>query len=215
MAILVLTRFGDTAAWERRVVVTGEILGGTGWGFFVASQKRRDIFGSADAFEELVDPQTIGPVETGALLGHQAEIGRGIQRGLREMVNRRAGACVVQLGVEDIKVRGIGTDLIFGKVGATFIRKCTDRHKLHPVAGRAYLGIDLQTALQLVGIEGPERPFEREVKVFDMRFTTGGESSGTCKAQGDNSRKEGFLDHCHGPYSAGLTSVLVPPVFGA
>ena len=131
------------------------------------------------------------------------------------MVDRRAGADIVQLGVEDIKVRCIGADLIFGKLRATIIRKSTDRHELHTVACRADLGIDLQTALQLVGIEGPERPFEREVEVFDMRFTTSGESSGTCKAQGDNSRKEGFLDHCHGPYSAGLTSVLVPPVFGA
>ncbi len=133
----------------------------------VAGQDRVDVFRSADAAEELVDAQPVGPVEPGAGLGHHRQVrraGRGVRR---EVVGFLALAVLARFLVDDRELLGIGPHLVLRQVWPAFVGKRADRDVFQPVAGRADLGIDLQPALQLVFVEGAERPLEREGHVLD------------------------------------------------
>ena len=94
---------------------------------------------------------------------------------------------VVQLGVKYFEVICcILTYLGFREVRTTLVCQCTQRHILQAVAGRADFGVDFQTTLKLVLIEGPERTFKREVYIFDVASAAGCHRTTCRKGQGRN-----------------------------
>ena len=127
--------------------MSGEIRRGAAGRVFVADQQGGYIFRATDAVHQLVDPQVIGTVKTRTRLGHQAQVGRVLQRRMGEVIHRLARAHVVQFGIKNLELFGIGAHLIFGQMRPALIRKGAQRHELQTVTGRANLGVDLKAAL--------------------------------------------------------------------
>ena len=170
----------------------------------VTGQDADDILGATDAFEELVDAGARGAVEGSARFGHQRQIGRALRVVGGELVVRRQGTCgtfvvVVEVHVGRFVVHGElggkGAHLLLGKVRAALIRKGADGDVLQAVTACADLGVDFQTALELVLIKGAKRPFEGKVHVVDFPASASSHGRTSGQAQHGEGGEGEFLEH--------------------
>ena len=106
----------------------------------------------------------MGKMVIGTVKGDIHDIGKN----LVAMMMEGAGFEVVDLGIEDLELPGIGADLILGQPRPALVGQGAQRHIAQPVAGRADLGKDLQPTLELHLVIGAEGAFMREIEVLDM-----------------------------------------------
>jgi len=184
---VVLTLFRVTAGCESGIIKAFKIVWCAVWSLGIAVHQGRDILGPAHALEQLGQACAVWSVEARARFGHQAKVRRIRQRRARELVGwcgwAEVAFAIKQRLVEHFVEFGISTCLIFRQRWAAFVVQIAEGNQFKTVTRGANLGVDLQTALQLVLIERAKRAFEREVEVFDKHFGFCGERCACCHSK--------------------------------
>ena len=165
----------------------------------ISGEDRVDVLWPAAAFQQLVDHQAAGPMESRTGLGHQRQV-RGPRRVIRrEKIRRprRAGIARLAFFIGDLVQSRDRLDLLFREARAVGTAKVAEGQVLQAMTGAADLVIDLKAALQLVLVKGAERPLEAEADVLDLWLSP---PAARCRARDrdcgrDQDGKDACLDH--------------------
>ena len=159
-------------------------------------------------------PRPMRPVEAGARLGHQAEVGGVLDRRGREVVRRRRRAGLAGRRRRSTScMRREGAHLLLGHRRPALLGELAVGHELEPVAGGADLGVDLQAALQLRLVEAAERPLEGEAVVGDLApprcSLPPAPRAAAARPSAASAGEDGGLQHGHAPFPAHSAGLLI------